>query len=283
MKKGIKFCLLMVIISGLGICSYYSAIYWPSTGGPYRNPTKWHLIFEDEFEGTSLNLSRWSYNYPETSYNGGHTHNHEGYMTAENVLIENGLLRIKGENRRHPNAPAPENSPWGWLDYNYTTGAITSHNKFNFTYGYIEGRFKMPASKGFWPAFWLLNDNGPWPPEIDVLETLMHDPTSLHVTFHYNPKGDDNHQSYGDKITNLPDLSAEFHTYAVEWSANAISWYFDGQKVGRYYFNHEYIGQCENMYLLINLAIGGWEDLPDSTTIWPGYYDCDWIRIWQQI
>jgi beta-glucanase (GH16 family) len=283
MKKLTKILAVAFIIAGFGAGSYYLVLYWPVKGGPYRNPNNWQLVFEEEFEGTSLNLSRWSHNYPEESYNGGHTHNHEGYMAPENVLIENGLLRLKAENRRHPDAPAPEESPWGWRDYNYTTAAITSHNKFNVTYGYIEGSFKMPASRGFWPAFWMLNDNGPWPPEIDVLETLMHDPTTLHVTFHYNPDGEDNHDSFGDKITNLPDLSQDFHTYGVEWTPDAISWYFDGVRVGRPYINKEYIAQCQEMYLLINLAIGGWEELPDESTIWPAYFECDWVRIWQLI
>lgn len=282
MKKWIKVIFIILLVGGLSTGGYYAAKYWPYRGGPYRAPNNWRLIFSDEFEGTTLNLSKWSYNYPEGWYNQGHTHNHEGYMTEENVLVTNGTLRIIGENRRHPDAPAPEESPWGWLSYNYTTGAITSYKKFNLTYGYIEGRFRMPASKGYWPAFWMLNLDS-WPPEIDILETLMHTPNTLYTTFHYDPYGEDNHKPDGQKFTSLPDLSADFHTYAVEWTSNSITWFFDGQKIGSSYFNQVYISQCYDMYLLINLAIGGWEDLPDESTIWPGYYDCDWVRVWQPI
>lgn len=284
MKKGFKVLLLALIISGLGVGAYFTVVNWPIEGGPYRNLEKWKLVFSDEFDGTSLDLEKWSYCYPETWHNQGYTHNHEGYMAPENVIIENGMLRLKAENKRHPNAPAPEYAYGRNLSYNYTTGAITSHNKFNCTYGYIEGRFRMPASRGFWPAFWMLVDNGPWPPEIDVLETLMHDPTTLHMTFHYDRfTEENNHKTVGSKIFNLPDLSADFHTYAVEWTPTSISWYFDGKRVYNPYIKPEHIAQCHDMFLLINLAIGGWEDLPDESTIWPGYFDCDWVRVYQLI
>jgi len=281
-KKWFKMFFILILAGGLSTGIYYGIKYMPKTPGPIKNSEKWHLIFSDEFDGTTLNLSKWSFNYPTGWYNHGQTHNHEGFMTNENVIVANGSLRIIGENRRHSEAPAPEQSPWGWLSYNYTTGAITTSQKFNFTYGYIEGRFRMPASRGFWPAFWLLNENQ-WPPEIDILETLMHNPNQLHTTFHFDPYGDDNHKPDGQLVDNLPDLSADFHVYAVEWSKYSITWFSDGQKIGYSYIDPWYIAQCHDMFLLINLAIGGWEELPDNTTQWPGYYDCDWIRVWQSI
>nr|MDO8085688.1 hypothetical protein [Candidatus Sigynarchaeum springense] len=121
--------------------------------GPLRDPGRWNVVFEDDFGGTTLNLSRWSYNYPVDWPHGGHTHNHEAYMAEENVLVEGGLLRIKGENRRHPSAPPPEESPWGWLSYNFTAGAINILGKFSAKYGYFEARMKFPEGPtGFWPA-----------------------------------------------------------------------------------------------------------------------------------
>ncbi|MCK5047135.1 MAG: hypothetical protein KAS22_11185, partial [Candidatus Heimdallarchaeota archaeon] len=86
--------------------------------GPYQNPNAWTIKLQDDFSGSTLNLSHWSYNYPTDWPNGGHTHNHQAYMNESNVVIKNGLLRLVGENQRHPDAPDPE---WGfgkWLTYN---------------------------------------------------------------------------------------------------------------------------------------------------------------------
>ena len=54
----------------------------------------------DDFEGDTLDLTKWSCGYPW-----GATHNHRAYMSPDNVLVEDGLLRIKAENKRHPDAP----------------------------------------------------------------------------------------------------------------------------------------------------------------------------------
>src|SRR5271157_3329945 len=67
--------------------------------GPYTNPSGWKLVFDDELNGSSLDLSKWSYNYPTTFPHGGHAKNHLAYMDEANVIVQGGLLRIVGENR----------------------------------------------------------------------------------------------------------------------------------------------------------------------------------------
>jgi beta-glucanase (GH16 family) len=248
--------------------------------GPYQNPSAWSLTLVDYFTGSTLNLSHWSYNYPSDWPHGGHTHNHQAYMNESNVVIENGLLRLVAENQRHPNAPDPE---WGWgkwLTYNYTAGCINTQGKLNFTGGYIEARMKMPVSRGFWPAFWMLRDAEVGLPEIDILEVLSHQPRNLYTTVHYGHSWSD-YWSFGWLTTSLPDLSADFHTYGVEVSNTSLTWYFDGIKIGRVFKDRYWLERCTDLFIIINLAIGGWELNPDETTIWPAYFECDWIKIWQ--
>ncbi|MEX2681121.1 MAG: family 16 glycosylhydrolase [Candidatus Sigynarchaeota archaeon] len=248
--------------------------------GPLRDQGRWGIIFEDNFDGTSLNLSRWSYNYPVDWPHGGHTHNHEAYMAEENVLVEGGLLRIVGEDRRHPSAPPPEETGWGYLSYNYTAGAIHTMGKFSAKYGYFEARMKFPEGPtGFWPAFWTLNEAGGWPPEIDIHEWLSNKPRTLYCTFHYRDEANA-HRSSGDSIDLLPDMSKGFHVYGVEWSADSIAWYFDNAKVYSY-SNPATIAQLQAQYIIINLAVGGWAAPPDASTAWPAYYEVDWVRVWQ--
>ena len=49
----------------------------------------------------------------------------------------------------HPDAPATT-SGGETHSLDYTSGAIDTRGKFEFKYGYIEGRFKAPWQSGTW-------------------------------------------------------------------------------------------------------------------------------------
>lgn len=248
--------------------------------GVFKTPDEWELVFEDDFLGSTLNYSYWSKNYHEGFPHGGHTHNHRGYMTEDNVNVSNGILYIRALNETHPDAPPSEYTYNQWMEYNFTTGAITSFGKMQFKYGYVEARMKMPKSKGFWPAFWTLPGSGGWPPEIDIHEFLSSHENRFSGAYHWGENSENLH-SYGQFFNVDNDLSQEYHRYGLEWSSDHLSWYFDGIQVGRYFFDINAISELGPQYLLINLAVGGWEDDPDSSTIWPAFYETDYICIWQ--
>ncbi|MBN1700044.1 MAG: family 16 glycosylhydrolase [Spirochaetales bacterium] len=242
----------------------------PSDMQPPELSGDWRLVFQDEFDGNSLDTAKWSTDYPW-----GHTHNHRGYTDPANVIVENGLLRLKAENSRHPDAPEGiRRDDFGWLPLDFTTGCVTTSGKFHISSGYIEGRLKMPKTKGFWPAFWTLGDG--WPPEIDIMEFLSSVSTRFYTNYHWGQP------EYGSHFTehNGPDFSAAFHVYAVEWDSTHMRWFLDGSEVAR--FDSGYCSQAVNQYILLNLAIGGWEEDPDQSTSWPGWYECDWVRVWQR-
>ncbi|MBN2533443.1 MAG: family 16 glycosylhydrolase [Spirochaetales bacterium] len=237
---------------------------------PPSLPGNWQLVFQDEFEGNQLDASKWSKNYPW-----GNTHNHRAYMDPANVNVENGLLRIKAENKRHPDAPdGIYRDDFGWLSLDYTSGCVTTSGKFHIRHGYIEGRLKMPPTKGFWPAFWTLSDG--WPPEIDIMEFLSSVQTRFYTNYHWGEP------EYGSHFVEHsgPDLTAGFHVFAVEWDSNHMTWYLNGNEIAR--FESSYCSQAVNQYILLNLAVGGWEEDPDGSTSWPGWYECDWVRVWQK-
>ena len=134
-------------------------------------------------------------------------------------------------------------------------------------------RAQLPAGQGLWPAFWLLQADMSWPPEIDVMEVLGHDMTTLYTAAHTNQTG--SHTSKGGTIK-VPDMSAGYHTYGVDWQADYITYYFDGNQVWKTPTPSD---MHEPMYMIANLAVGGyWPGMVNSTTPFPAQMKIDYIR-----
>ena len=237
-------------------------------------PEGYQLVFDDEFDGDTLDTTKWGYNY-----SWGHSHNHAAWCVPENVIVEDGILTLKGENKQHPDAVGKQgtfnNKKY---DIIYTSGAVNTHYKYNFTYGYFEARLKMPKGKGMWPAWWMLKDG--WPPEIDMLEILCSNPTKLHVNYHYGPAW--NQEKSHEQVPDLGfDSTEDFHTYGFEWTPSYMRYYVDGKQVGHDFTDKSAISQATGMYMILNLAIDGWDGKPNETTPWPALYQCDYVRVWQ--
>lgn len=153
----------------------------------------------------------------------------------------------------------------------YNSGALTTAQSFAQQYGF----FELPAGQGFWPAFWLLPTDGSWPPEIDIFEVLGNDPTTAYFSLHTQAG-----PTTVAKVGLLPDLSAGFHTYGLDWQADRIRWYLDGNPVAEAATPAD---MHKPMYMLLNLAVG-------DAGSWPGKYDpglptahmlVDYVRVWQ--
>ena len=246
--------------------------------GPPGDPGQWKLVFEDEFNGRALDTRKWSHNYPW-----GAQHNHMAYMDPSHVAVANGKLVIRAVNERHPKATDTAKFEGRTLKVSYQAGAVHTSGKFDFTDGYVEARLKVPKGRGYWPAFWLLPTRGGWPPEIDVMEILTSNPRRSHVAVHYGKSWRD-HRSHGRWVDELPDLSADFHDYGVHRTADFIDFYLDGKHVYRVSDRTAIAHTQTPMYLIFNLAVGGWEKAPDESTIWErNHYEVDWVRVWQPV
>lgn len=184
--------------------------------------------------------------------------------------VANGILEIRAER-------APEKVlPYIW-GRKYTSGIITSRFSFYQRYGLFEIRARLPAGRGFWPAFWLLPVDGSWPPEIDVFEVLGRETTKLYASTHSQASGEHTATSI---VMPVPDVSENFHNFAVDWQKDFIRWYFDGVEIGRVATPAD---MHKPMFLLANLGMGGdWAGLPDRSTRFPGIFAIDWIRAYQR-
>lgn len=160
------------------------------------------------------------------------------------------------------------------------SGCITSELTHWQTYGYFEIRARMPAGRGFWPAFWLLPKGGKWPPEIDIVEASGARPRGVHlgVIDRTRPKT----RPGGRWVDGVVDTTDGFHVYGAEWTSGDVRFYIDGQLQ----FASGPHGLHEPMYLLANLAVGskdpGWVPDPDATTPWPGRFEIDHIRAYRR-
>ncbi|ADQ45037.1 glycoside hydrolase family 16 [Caldicellulosiruptor kronotskyensis 2002] len=247
-------------------------------------PEGWKLVWSDEFNATpapGVDENKWTYEIG----GGGWGNNELQYYTnsIKNVYIEqdpdnpnNGFLVIKAIKE-------------DYKGYHYTSGRIKTAGKFEFTYGRVEMRAKLPYGQGIWPAFWMLGSNintVGWPNcgEIDIMEFVGKTPTRIYGTIHGPGYSGDN--SIGAWHEYPKGFTDDFHTYAIEWEPNVIRWYFDGELyqvrtvsdlVGKtWVFDHDF-------YIILNLAIGGnWPGSPDASTVFPQKFVIDYVRVFQR-
>ena len=246
-------------------------------GGP---PAGWTLAWSDEFDGTqgaAVDSSRWSY---DTGNNGWGNNELEYYRgdNANAALDGNGNLLITARAETFGGS-------------NYTSARLKSQGKVSWTYGRIEGRLKLPAGQGMWPAFWMLgNDittvNWPGCGEIDILENLGREPSIAHGTMHgpgyfgaAGPTG----------LYTLPGgakFADGFHVFAIEWEPEVIRWYVDDKLYSTktpadtagnpWVFAHPF-------FIILNVAVGGgWPGNPDTTTTFPQNMVVDYVRVYQR-
>ena len=215
------------------------------------------MVFQDEFNTATVNASKWM-----NQLQWGRTNGSELQYYATNAFsFVSGILRVKADKKATNGKP-------------YTSGALITYKSFRFTYGIVEIKARVPAGKGLWPAFWLLDYAGDTA-EIDMMELLGHEPNVTYMTLHYaSPSGNQNPGTYYKG----PNFSSGFHVFKVDWNASRIIWYVDGAER---YRQTSHI-PSKPMYLILNLAVGGdWPGAPDSTTKFPAYLDIDYVRIYQ--
>lgn len=227
------------------------------------------LIWSDEFNYNGL---------PDTSKWGnelGYIRNNElQYYTdrKENQIVRNGYLEIIALKE-------------ACKGYTYTSASINTLGKASWKYGRIEARMKFSKGQGIWPAFWTLgkniNDVG-WPKcgEIDIMEHINNEEFT-YGTLHW--ANEENHSHIQNQGFGKVDVT-EFHTYAINWNSDSITWYIDGNQFHKVIIANGINGTEEihkPHYILLNLAIGGdWPKSPDSTTVFPSKLIVDYVRVY---
>ncbi len=236
------------------------------------------MILDEEFAAPKLDTNLWFTCY--TWVNPGQRCTNGGNLELEwyeagNVTIANGIANLTADSH-------PQTKSHSYISGMIQTGGTAStKSTFAFRYGYAEIRAKLPRGAGMWPAFWLVQANRQWPPEIDIMEWQGIEPTTDVVTTHWKDTNGTHQQSSTGVDTGVK-LWQAYHTYAADWEPDAITWYFDGKPIKR--FAEKRWIPDKPMVVIANLAIGGWENgqLNPHANDFPATFAIDYIRIWNK-
>ena len=250
--------------------------YNPSDSG-YSTPLSYpgfNLVWQDEFDGMSLNTNDWNY---ETGNSGWGNQESQYYRAgSNNATVGDGYLTITAKEENYGGAP-------------FTSARITTQNKQSFKYGRIDIRARLPFGQGLWPALWMLGDNIStvgWPEcgELDIMEMIGgegYNDRTVHGTAHWNAGGQASHSG----TTSVPTgekLADEFHVYSMVWDQNTIRWLFDDIQ-----YHSLNIGGLsafhEPHFFIFNIAVeGDWPGPVGPNTTFPQYMSVDYVRVFQQ-
>ena len=225
------------------------------------------LLWEDEFDqGSEPNSQYW--NYEIGNGNNGWGNGEEQYYTDENAVVQDDMLTINLI--KEPTS-----------GFEYSSSRITTQNKFEFTYGRVEVRAKLPEGGGVWPAIWMLGAADiPWPDrgEIDIMEFNGNEPDLVSSALHFpgNFAGD-----AVSEQTLIENPSTEFHDYTLEWREDKIMFALDG------IVYHEFTNTPDTPYhdpffMILNVAMGGiFVNYETDPNFQQSEMEIDYVRVYQ--
>ena len=243
----------------------------------YDAPEGYQLVWHDEFnEGTELNAADWTHEVQKDHWVNNELQNYVNHVTPKGRYVTevmDGTFRIHCFKE----------------DGKIYSGRVYAHVKSGWTYGYIEASIKLPKGKGTWPAFWMMPVNfKSWPAdgEIDIMEEVGYHPDYVSSSLHANAHVHSNNTQVTHEMY-CKGAEGEFHTYAIEWTAQNITTFVDGKKQLSY--DNRGLGRDDwpyndPFYVIFNLAWGGdWggQQGVDENAL-PVTMEVDYVRVFQK-
>lgn len=230
------------------------------------------VIFEDDFEGERLDMTKWNYEEGDGCPGLCGWGNNERQIYDRNyVSLEDGKLVIEAVKTGDQ----------------YYSGKINTKNKVEFKYGTIETRLKLPEGHGIWPAVWMLGNNideKGWPAcgEIDLMEYVGREPDIIYSSLHTPAAHGDSPNS---KKSHIEDIEEGYHVFKTVWTEKDIQYFIDGKHVYTFIpevYDEEHYPFRHPFYILINMAVGGNFGGPEvNDAIFPVKFYVDYIKITQ--
>jgi beta-glucanase (GH16 family) len=254
----------------------------------------WQCTFDDEFNGTALDTSKWQPQLSSTSgYTTGASPDLVCYVDNPDTVSESGGTL----NLSVVQTPGPQ--ACGQAQTQFDGGMVSSYQIFNQRYGFFEARAKLPAStlEGLQETLWLYPENetlfGPFPNsgEIDYGEFYSEFPTTDIPVVHFpGSQNDPNATNDYCAIAGMA-TAGQFNTYALLWTPTTITAYFNGMPCitdtyAPYVLSPDAAPGPFNQpfFMAFTSALGYGSDSPvgqDMSQELPATMSIDWMRVWQ--
>jgi beta-glucanase (GH16 family) len=227
---------------------------------------KYVLSFEDNFDGTELDTTKWE-RCPEEKRQDtiDYWDDDMSYLDGDgNLVIESCLDEKSGK---------------------FLSGGVRTHGLFEQAYGYFEIRCKINTVPGYWTAFWLMSgdvlsekNGGRDGTEIDIFESPYCTEKKIQHTLNWDGYGSA-HKAEG-KIVDADVYDGNYHTFSLLWTKDEYVFYIDGNESWRTDAQKAQ-GTCEvPLYLKITSETGSWTGLPKAENF-PDYMYVDYVKVYK--
>lgn len=237
------------------------------------------LVWHDEFDGDTLDLSKWRY---ATHNSGGSEQQAYTFGRSENVRIENNKLVLEAHKD-------------GYKGWTWSSGRIDTCGLAGFKYGRLEAKLRYDVVSGAFPAFWTIGTCAYYPTgenvigvkkslgtqwaqngELDMFEGRGTNKTISQGGWYNQDDGKGNLSMVFGEGANID--ANEYHVYAFEWTPTTIISYIDGVATGTKDISNVKSWQ-RPMYLILNMAVGSTGGYPadDCTSM---KMEVDWVRVY---
>ena len=238
------------------------------------------LVWSDEFDGTALDVSKWSY---RTNFWGKRA---SWFATPEDgaVTVKDGCAHLRIVKRADGSYCSAQlqtgGALWDELAPKSGNGVVWPFHrrqppKFMHRFGYYECRAKLQRKNGWWTAFWLQApaNGATLDPrrsgvECDIMESFFPGTHIVHA-FHYNGCGKEYKRFNAQRAPytptpegawnlNFPITLDEFHVFGLLWEPDGYTVFIDGKqsghKVGK--LGDEVVSETEE-FILVSTELKG--------------------------
>lgn len=208
----------------------------------------WQLQDRDEFDGTTLG--------PQWGPYSGETTGGVGRHDPANLIVGDGMLTILG--------------------HGLSSGGLAWEK--GQLYGRWEVRARTERAAGYGDVLILWPDAEDFPVggEIDFMEIPKPERNDYNFNLHFGADNDQNGTHMAGDFT-------QWHNYAVEWTADHVAGFVDGQEVFRSTVKEQI--PPRPMHLAMQQDIGpygdDWIPARDATTPAQVRFQIDWVRIYR--
>jgi len=232
-------------------------------------PQEPELLFEDSFDGTELDSSKWE-RCPEWD--------RQGRMD----VWDDDMAFLDGEGNLILRAE------WNADEGRIHSGAVRTYGKFTEAFAYYEASIRFTGASGIWGAFWMMAGNVGGEDgsaadgvEIDIIESIGGQWGQSNSALHWDGYSA-GHKSTSKTYENAGIYDGQFHTFGLWRTEEAYIFYIDGKETW-----HVTADQCaicpEQGYMKLTVEGAEWAGAGtvESVRSLPADMVVDYVRVYR--